>query len=130
MALKVYYGLPKKVVFCKKSLISNQRPISSVEFKQSVNSKKKTLFIDKNGVSDSWKYSRIKKKINYKQRELKLLKLLEKHRGKGEFDCIVPGSGGKDSCYAAHILKKKIRNESSYCNISSSSVYFVWVPEL
>tara|TARA_Y100000590_G_C15736197_1_gene1018625 strand:+ start:331 stop:1548 length:1218 start_codon:yes stop_codon:yes gene_type:complete len=107
MALKVYYGLPKKVVFCKKSLISNQRPISSVEFKQSVNSKKKTLFIDKNGVSDSWKYSRIKKKINYKQRELKLLKLLEKHRGKGEFDCIVPGSGGKDSCYAAHILKKK-----------------------
>ena len=37
-----------------------------------------------------------------------LLKLLQKHRGKhGEFDCIVPGSGGKDSCYASHILKFK-----------------------
>ena len=33
---------------------------------------------------------------------------MEKHRGKhGEYDCIVPGSGGKDSCYAAHILKYK-----------------------
>ena len=107
MSLKSFYGLPKKVVFCKKSLISNQRPNSSVEFMSSPNSKKKTLFIDKNGISDSWKYSRIKKKIDYKKRELELLKLLDKFRGKGEFDCLVPGSGGKDSCYAAHILKKK-----------------------
>ena len=37
-----------------------------------------------------------------------MLKLLDKHRGKhGKYDCIVPGSGGKDSCYAAHILKFK-----------------------
>ena len=40
------------------------------------------MFIDKNGVSDPWKYSRIKKRIDYKQREKQLLKLLEKHRGK------------------------------------------------
>ena len=34
--------------------------------------------------------------------------MLDKHRGKyGKYDCIVPGSGGKDSCYAAHILKYK-----------------------
>ena len=66
------------------------------------------MFIDKNGISDSWKYSRIKHKINFKDREKQLLKLLEKHRGKhGEFDCIVPGSGGKDSCFASHILKNK-----------------------
>lgn len=49
----------------------------------------------------------MKKKINYKHREKQLLELLDKHRGKGEFDCVVPGSGGKDSCYAAHILKHK-----------------------
>ncbi len=108
MKLKNYYGLPKKVIFCKKTLISNQRPNSAVEFYHNKNTKKKTLNIDKNGISDSWKYSRIKLKINYKQREKKLLKLLDKHRGKhGEYDCIVPGSGGKDSCYATHILKKK-----------------------
>lgn len=106
--MKILYGLPKKVVFCKKTLISNQRPNSTVEFKHTKNSKKKTLFIDKNGISDSWKFSRIKQKIDYRQREILLLKLLDKHRGKhGEFDCVVPGSGGKDSCFAAHILKTK-----------------------
>ncbi len=106
--MKTYYGLPRKVIFCKKTLISNQRPASSVEFKHNLSSKKKTLQIDKNFISESWKYSRIKKKIDYKQREKKLIELLDKHRGKhGEFDCVVPGSGGKDSCYAAHILKYK-----------------------
>jgi N-acetyl sugar amidotransferase len=107
MKRKALYGLPNKVLFCKKSLISNQMPSSTQEFKHTIKSKKSTLFIDKNGISDAWKYSRIKKKINYKVREKKLLQLLDKHRGKGEFDCIVPGSGGKDSCYAAHVLKHK-----------------------
>ena len=32
MKLKTLYGLPNKVIFCKKSLISNQRPVSAVEF--------------------------------------------------------------------------------------------------
>ena len=50
---KAYYGLPQKVIFCKKSLISNQRPNSSIEFQHSINSKKKTLRIDSNGISDS-----------------------------------------------------------------------------
>lgn len=108
MKLKNYYGLPKKVIFCKKTLISNQRPNSAIEFYHNKNTKKKTLNIDKNGISDSWKYSRIKLNINYQEREKKLLKLLDKHRGKyGKYDCIVPGSGGKDSCFATHILKKK-----------------------
>ncbi|MDA7715339.1 N-acetyl sugar amidotransferase [Pelagibacteraceae bacterium] len=108
MKLKTLYGLPSKVVFCKKSLISNQRPVSAVEFLHTKKTKKRTLNIDKNHISDSWKYSRFKKRINFKKREKQLLKLLEKHRGKhGEFDCIVPSSGGKDSCYAAHLLKYK-----------------------
>ena len=108
MTLKTLYGLPRKVIFCIKTLISNQRPNSTVEFNHNIKSKKETLKFDKKGVSESWYYSRIKKRINFKERERKLLKLLEKHRGKyGEFDCIVPGSGGKDSCYAAHVLKFK-----------------------
>ena len=108
MYLKNYYGLPKKVIFCKKTLMSNQRPNSTVEFNHNKNSKKETLRFNKNGISESWRYSRLKKKINFKEREKQLLKLLEKHRGKhGDHDCIVPGSGGKDSCYAAHVLKYK-----------------------
>ena len=106
--IKPLYGLPRKVIFCKKTLISNQKPTSSIEFYHNLKSKKKTLFIDKNQISDSWKYSRIKKKINYKKREKELLKLLERHRSNNRnYDCIVPGSGGKDSCYATHVLKYK-----------------------
>jgi N-acetyl sugar amidotransferase len=108
MKLKAFYGLPNKVRFCKKTLISNQRPNSELEFKHNIKTKKKTINIDKNGLSDAWKYSLEKKKIDYKKREIKLLRLLDKHRGKhGKYDCVVPGSGGKDSCYASHILKFK-----------------------
>ena len=46
------------------------------------------------------------KKIDWEEREDQLLKLLEKYR-KPNGDCIVPGSGGKDSAYTAHILKYK-----------------------
>ena len=108
MKKKTLFGLPSKVIFCKKTLISNQRPNSVSEHNHTTKSKKKTIKIDKNFISDSWKFSRLKKKINFEKREEQLLKLLKKHRGKyGEYDCIVPGSGGKDSCYAAHVLKYK-----------------------
>ena len=43
MTLKTLYGLPRKVIFCKKSLISNQRPNSAIEFKHTKNSKKKNF---------------------------------------------------------------------------------------
>ena len=76
-------------------MTSNQVPLSTQEFKHTLKSKKSTLFIDKNGIADPWKYSRIKKKLII-SKEKKLLKLLDKHRGKREFDCIVPGSGGKE----------------------------------
>ena len=33
MKKEVYFGLPSKVKFCKKTLISNQRPSSEIEFK-------------------------------------------------------------------------------------------------
>ena len=43
-------------------------------------------------------------------REQELLVMLEKHRrNDGQYDCIVPGSGGKDSAYTAHILKYKYK---------------------
>ena len=55
MKLKTFYGLPKKVIFCKKTLISNQRPNSELEFKHNIKTKKKTVNIDINGFSDAWK---------------------------------------------------------------------------
>ena len=41
-------------------------------------------------------------------REKELVELLDKFRGDGTYyDCLVPGSGGKDSAMQAHILKYK-----------------------
>ena len=63
MNLKTFYGLPRKVIFCKKTLISNQRPNSAVEFNHNKYSKKETLKFNKNGISESWRYSRLKRKL-------------------------------------------------------------------
>ena len=48
------------------------------------------------------------KKINWEEREKELIDLLEKYRDfKGPYNCIVGGSGGKDSSFQSHILKYK-----------------------
>ena len=102
------YGLPEKVNYCKKCVMSNQRPASTPEFKHSIKTKHTTLFIDDEGVCDACRFAEQKEKIDWKQREEELLSLLDKHRSSdGSYDCIVPGSGGKDSAYASHILKYK-----------------------
>ena len=102
------YGLPEKVIFCKRCVISNQRPASSVEFKNTKESKKTTMNIDHNGICDACKNADQKESINWSEREEQLIKLLDQHRrNDGRYDCIVPGSGGKDSAYQAHILKYK-----------------------
>ena len=49
-----------------------------------------------------------KKNMDWSLREKKLIALLEKYRStSGNFDCIVPVSGGKDGSYVSHQLKHK-----------------------
>ena len=106
--LETKYGLPEKVVFCKRCVMSNQRPASAVEFKHTAQSKKVTLRINEEGVCDACLHADEKARIDWKRREDELLKLLDKYRRKdGQYDCMVPGSGGKDSAYQAHVLKYK-----------------------
>jgi N-acetyl sugar amidotransferase len=107
-ALEVKYGLPPEVKFCKKCVMSNQRPVSEVEFKHNINTKKKTLVFDAEGVCDACRANEQKEAIDWEKREEELLALLDKYRSKdGSYDCLVPGSGGKDSAYQAHVLKYK-----------------------
>ena len=101
------FGLPEEVKFCSKCVISNQRPRSVVEFHNIDNIKKGMNIDDKNIVCDACKYNETKNKINWKKREQDLIKLLDKYRKPSGYDCVVPGSGGKDSAYTAHILKYK-----------------------
>ena len=103
-----FYGLPEEVQFCTKCIMTNQRPVSAVEFKHTLNSKKKTMAFDEDGVCDACRTAETKENIDWNKREEELVALLDKHRkNDGSYDCLVPGSGGKDSAYQAHILKYK-----------------------
>lgn len=105
---ETFFGLPHEVTFCKKCVISNQRPASAVEFKHTSLSKKITMNIDNEGVCDACRTAETKEKINWKKREDELLSLLDKYRNNnGYYDCLIPGSGGKDSAFQAHVLKYK-----------------------
>ena len=107
--IQTMFNLPSKVIFCKKCVISNQRPSSYPEFQHTKNrAGAKYMRIDNDGVCDACNQSKIKENIDWKSRENELLNLLDKHRSNSEsYDCIVPGSGGKDSAFQSHILKHK-----------------------
>ena len=102
------FGLPIKVRFCTKCVISNQRPRSTVEFQNSILDKKETIEFDSHGVCEACRFHEIKETgINWELREKELMALCDKYRRPTGYDVVVPGSGGKDSAYTSHILKEK-----------------------
>lgn len=104
------YGLPLQVAYCNRCVISNQRPSSAREYAHTAESKKETIHFDGEGVCSACRVAEDKQRTNWQSRETELLELCARNRSPtGAFDCIVPGSGGKDSFYAAHILKTKYR---------------------
>ena len=107
--LEAKYGLPLEVKFCKICVISNQRPNSAREYLHTKETTKTTINFDEEGVCDACRQTEQKRDtIDWKEREQELIELCNKHRRKdGHYDCLLPGSGGKDSFYAAHILKNK-----------------------
>jgi N-acetyl sugar amidotransferase len=84
--------LPRQIRFCKKCVISNQRP---------------RIHFDEEGVCGACLFAEIKKhESDWEDREGMLRKLCGKfRRDDGHFDVIVPSSGGKDSGRVAHELK-------------------------
>ncbi len=99
----------RKLFFVKKCTISNQRPNSAVEFQHTSLSKKKTINFDDDGVCDACRVAEVKAtETNWEDREKELVELCNRYRkDDGSYDCLVPGSGGKDSFYQSHILKYK-----------------------
>lgn len=106
----VFYGLPREVRFCTRCVISNQRPSSVIEFKSTGERQvKPTIAFDEEGVCSACRYAEMKvKDIDWEARERQLITLCDTFRSRnGSYDCVVPGSGGKDSVFASHILKHK-----------------------
>ncbi len=88
------YNLPKEIRFCKKCTISNQRP---------------RITFDEHGVCSACNFATHKREeVDWLKREEELIELCNKHRKtNGDYDVIVPCSGGKDGSYVAHQLKYK-----------------------
>lgn len=101
-----YYGLPADVVFCARCTYSNQKPNSDKEYKHTRESKKPTVAFDEEGVCSACRIAERKQQIDWAARERELRALCDRYRRHdGGYDCLVPGSGGKDSFFAAHKLK-------------------------
>ena len=85
---------PKEVVFCKKCVMSNQRP---------------RITFDEEGICGGCRNTEyFKNGIDWQTREKELIDLLDKYRSSdGSYDVLVPSTGGKDSAYVAHELKFK-----------------------
>ena len=102
------YGLPTTVTFCQRCVTSNQKPISAIEFQHTAASVKQAIHLDETNICDACRVTERKTSIDWQAREEQLRALCDKHRSTdGSYDCLVPGSGGKDSFVAAHMLKYK-----------------------
>lgn len=88
------YNLPLEVKYCAKCTVSNQRP---------------RISFDEQGVCSACNFAEFKRhKIDWTARERELMDLCDRHRkGNGDYDVIVPCSGGKDGSFVAHQLKFK-----------------------
>lgn len=63
--------------------------------------------LNKDGLCEACLHAKKKKTVNWKARWQELKKLCDKHRSKdGSYDCIVTGSGGKDSMFQTYIMKE------------------------
>tara|TARA_Y100001958_G_C21248319_1_gene580862 strand:- start:631 stop:1827 length:1197 start_codon:yes stop_codon:yes gene_type:complete len=89
-------NLPEKVKWCKRCVISNQRP---------------RIFFNEEGICSGCLNNDYKNNdVDWIERENELVDLLNKHRrNDGYWDVIVPSSGGKDSGYVAHQLRYKYK---------------------
>ena len=106
--MKTLFGLPEKVLFCRKCVISNQRPSSTVELAHLATEKKATIFFGSDGICDACRFHDEKTtNIDWEVREKQLIALCDKYRKSSGYDVVVPGSGGKDSAFTSHILKYK-----------------------
>jgi len=105
-------GLPIEVKYCQKCNLSNQQPTSINEYFHTSETIQSTVKFDENGVCAACNFNKKKwdSTINWQERENELIELCNKHRkSNGEYDCIVGGSGGKDSVFQSHMLKYKYK---------------------
>jgi N-acetyl sugar amidotransferase len=79
--------------YCKKCIMPDTRP---------------EIVFNEEGICDACiSAERKHSEINWEERETQFREILDKYRSKdgSKWDCIIPVSGGKDSCYQAYVMK-------------------------
>lgn len=67
-----------------------------------------SINFDGNGICNICRNSKIKKeKIDWPAKEREFIELLKRIKGRGQYDCIIPFSGGKDSTFTVYKLVKE-----------------------
>ncbi|MGJ1317222.1 N-acetyl sugar amidotransferase [Sphingobacterium spiritivorum] len=83
----------ERIFWCKNCLNMSTRP---------------RISFDNRGWCNACQWMEEKRELDWSFRQTQLKELLDKHKSKtGNFDCIVPVSGGKDGSYVAYMLKHK-----------------------
>lgn len=80
--------------YCKRCLYSEIHPLN--------------ITFDKDGVCSGCRVHEEKFTLDWKAREQDLIKILDNYKSTsgGNYDCIIPVSGGRDSYYIVHMVKK------------------------
>ena len=69
-----------------------------------------TIEFDENNKCNICKAQDYKKtNIDYEKKKIELDELIKKYKGKYNYDCIVPFSGGKDSTYALYYIINNLK---------------------
>ncbi len=72
------------------------------------NSERPRITFDKRGWCNACQWSEEKKRLNWDKRRKELKSILKKYKSNGDYDCIVPVSGGKDGTYVTHKLRDEL----------------------
>ena len=87
--------MTKKIFWCNNCLNMSTRP---------------RITFDHRGWCNACQWMEEKKEMDWSARKKELQDLLDKHRSTdGNYDCLVPASGGKDGSYLAYQLKHKYK---------------------
>lgn len=65
------------------------------------------ITFDNSGWCNACQWMEEKKIIDWEKRQEQLIRLIDKHKNNGPYDCLVAVSGGKDGSYVAHTLKSR-----------------------
>lgn len=96
------------VRYCARCVISDRRPLASREYQRGIGSSPATMAIDAAGVCGACRVAEAKDRTDWRARDEEFRALLARFRrpSGSTHDCVCPGSGGKDSVYAAHLLRE------------------------